>query len=188
MQPAVACAFFLVLAALLGCGGGAGEGPEETAAPEAPVRGDGWPVSLYFPAVDGGLGVETRELAHPTPVPGDLAAQAEAGVALAEALLEGPRDESLLVPLGEEVTVSSVDLGEEGTAFLDLAGEPPALGTHGELLVVYSLVNTLALNLEGADAVVLLWNGVQRQTFSGHIDTTLSLKPRVDLAGSVDSE
>jgi hypothetical protein len=33
------------------------------------------------------------------------------------------------------------------------------------------MVNTVLANAERARAVVLLWNGTQRPTFAGHVDT-----------------
>ena len=52
---------------------------------------------------------------------------------------------------------------------------PPVSGTRGELLVVYSFVNSILANVSEARGVVLLWNGNQRPTFAGHIDTTRPL-------------
>lgn len=51
----------------------------------------------------------------------------------------------------------------------------PAMGATEELLAVYSLVNSLTANNLGVDRVVLMWNGEQRPTFAGHIDTTRPL-------------
>ena len=44
-----------------------------------------------------------------------------------------------------------------------------------ELLRVFGMVNTVLANDERARAVVLLWNGSQRQTFAGHVDTSRPL-------------
>ena len=53
--------------------------------------------------------------------------------------------------------------------------ERPAMGLTEELLAVYSLVNSLTANNLGVDRVVLMWNGEQRSTFAGHVDTTRPL-------------
>ena len=53
--------------------------------------------------------------------------------------------------------------------------ERPAMGLTEELLAVYSLVNSLTANNLGIDRVVLMWNGEQRPTFAGHVDTTRPL-------------
>ena len=56
-----------------------------------------------------------------------------------------------------------------------LVPERPAMGLTEELLAVYSLVNSLTVNNLGVDRVVLMWNGEQRPTFAGHVDTTRPL-------------
>ena len=49
------------------------------------------------------------------------------------------------------------------------------MGLREELLAVYSLVNSLTANNLGIDRVVLMWNGEQRPTFAGHVDTSRAL-------------
>ena len=49
------------------------------------------------------------------------------------------------------------------------------------MLTVYSLVNTVLLNFEQLDRVVLLWNGRQLRTFAGHVDTMRPLAANPDL-------
>ena len=53
--------------------------------------------------------------------------------------------------------------------------ERPAMGLTEELLAVYSVVNSLTANSLGIDRAVLMWNGEQRPTFAGHVDTTRPL-------------
>jgi hypothetical protein len=132
------------------------------------------PVDLYFPSQGTTLGRERREL-RVTEDPEDRL------LALARALLEGPEDPSLFRPLPAGVEARAVYLDPAGVAYLDLvaedAAEPPAGGTTEEMLRVYSLVNTLVLNVPQARSAVLLWNGEQRTTFSGHLDTSRPLVP-----------
>ncbi len=144
--------------------------PEEA---EEPVTMD-----LYFPGDDGLLYPEPREL-----LPG---ADAEAVVTrLVEALLAGPEDPVLLPLLPAGTTVGRVHVMDDATVFLDLeAGDgapPPPTGSLGELLTVYGLVNSVVLNVEAAERVVLLWNGRQPNTFAGHVDTTRPLAARPEL-------
>ena len=103
--------------------------------------------------------------------------------------------EELLPALPAEVRLLAVEL-LDGVAYVDLttaaddsgagqrastAGRPvlvlerPAMGLTEELLAVYSLVNSLTANNLGIDRVVLMWNGEQRSTFAGHVDTTRPL-------------
>ena len=59
--------------------------------------------------------------------------------------------------------------------------ERPAMGLEEELLAVYSLVNSLTASNLGIERVVLMWNGEQRPTFAGHVDTTRPLLSDLDL-------
>ncbi|HEX6201873.1 MAG TPA: GerMN domain-containing protein [Thermoanaerobaculia bacterium] len=129
-------------------------------------------VTLYFPTQGTTLAGETRDLA----VPEDPERQL---LALARALLAGPESPLLAAPLPPGVEVRSVHLDGTGVAYVDLVaagGEgPPAGGSTEELLRVYSLVDTLALNVAAVRGVVLLWNGEQQVTWSGHLDTSRPL-------------
>jgi hypothetical protein len=134
---------------------------------------------LYFPADGGGLKAERRELAV-TRSPRDQVRK------VVEALLAGPTAPGLARPLPKEVALGTVLLGSDGIAYVDLQwanhDEPPAAGSDAELQMVYSLVDSIALNVAQAPRVVLLWNGAQRQTFSGHLDTSQPLVPMRELA------
>ena len=177
LRPAVAAAASLTLLgfALAACGGRPQEGEappllETAAAPLAPLV-----VDLYFPAADGLLYRERRELT----VPDDAEAQIRA---LVGELLGGPRTPGLLRPFPDGVEVADVQLrGDDGVAYVDLAApggaEPPAAGSLLEMQMVYSVVDSVALNVAEARRVVLLWNGTQRETFAGHLDTSHPLAP-----------
>lgn len=170
----------IVVAALLWLvledrGPGLGEEAEE----EPPGR----PVAfeLYFPAEGGHLVPEERELA----VTGDPRSRARVIVL---ALLDGPREPSLHRPFPEGVLLLDLYLGDDGTAYVDLGGneeeQPPPGGSLAEMMRVYSVVDSLAYNLPEVERVALLWNGVQRETFSGHLDTSVPLLPREELVAA----
>ena len=101
--------------------------------------------------------------------------------ALARALVAGPNGPGMESPLPPGVEVRGVSLGDGGVVYVDLVSEdgapPPASGSNEELLRVYSLVDTLVLNVAEARSAVLLWNGVQPLTFSGHVDLSRPLLP-----------
>jgi hypothetical protein len=61
--------------------------------------------------------------------------------------------------------------------------EPPGAGSTLEMQRVYAIVHTVLRNEPGLSGVVLLWNGVQRSSLSGHVDTTrpLVLRPELEL-------
>jgi hypothetical protein len=150
---------------------------------------------LYFPA-DTGLRVERRNLVA-TDAPKERIRK------IVQALLAGPGDsggsggpggpgdaaakggKGLVRPLPPGVEIGAVELTAEGTAYLDLRwadhDEPPPGGSDAEMQAVYSLVNSVALNVPEAQRVVLLWNGTQRVTFSGHLDTSRPLVPNRNL-------
>lgn len=149
---------------------GDGLGEDLTPVDEAalPVVEESFTANLYFP--DGGvqLHAESREL----PVSGTVEEQV---AALVGALLAGPSDDRFLAPLPQDVTLRKVYLIDGTTVFLDFESPdgqpPPASGSLREMLTVYSLVDTVLLNTEGPERVVLLWNGQQPETFAGHLDT-----------------
>ncbi len=125
---------------------------------------------LYFPGRGGWLHAERHEVPARDPAEAQIAA-------LVEGLIAGPRGAGLEPPLPRDVTVKSVYL-LDGEVILDLASpqrRPPASGSQREMLTVYSLVNTVLLNTEGAERLVLLWNGQQPMTFAGHLYTARPL-------------
>lgn len=136
------------------------------------------PVDLYFPAEAGLLRAERRTL-DTSEAPRDQVH------AIVTELLKGPEGAGLARPLPEGVEVGSVLLAPEGIAFVNLQWkdheDPPAGGSTAEMQMVYSLVNSIALNVPRVPRVALLWNGTQRLTFSGHLDTSLPLTPDRDL-------
>lgn len=174
-----ALAAALVAAAAAGCGGGApgSGGGGGTAATPAAAGDRSLSVDLYFPGADGRLHPERRTL----PSPDGTEPQVRA---LLEALLAGPEDPALLpvFPPGYgPVEVGTVLLGRDGVLIVDLrtpeGAAPPSSGSLQEIVTVYSLVNSIALNVTAARRVALLWNGRQRESFSGHLDTSHPLAP-----------
>lgn len=165
--PLLAALLALLALPLTACGPGGGDGGGTDSAAELSL-----PVDLYFPGDGTRLVPERRELE----VPDDPQAQLRA---LAEAVLAGPATPALHRPLPEGVELAALYLTPSGVVYVDLAspdeGEPPAGGTNQEQLTVYSLVNSLLLNVGEAKSAVLLWNGVQRPTFSGHLDLSRPL-------------
>jgi hypothetical protein len=144
---------------------------------------------LYFPASGGGLHAERREL-QVSQAPKDrirkvleavLAGPAAAAAAPAAAAAAATAAATLVRPFPPEVKLGGVELSADGTAFIDLRwpnhDDPPESGSTEEIQRVYSLVDSVALNVPQVTRVVLLWNGTQRITFSGHLDTSRPLLP-----------
>ncbi len=185
--------------------GGAGDGEMEPAAPgedflatlcfpgtlgslrcdRRPIRAEDsaekTAAAIVEALIAGPRGVET---ADPIPVPANVDDDGGRPVpidGLFPALPAGVR--LLAVELIDGVAyvdLTTVEVGS-ATGAAGAAGrsalllERPPMGLTGELLAVYSLVNSLTANNLGVDRVVLMWNGEQRPTFAGHVDTTRPL-------------
>ncbi len=153
-----------------------GEPGEETGQPASASE---TALALCFPGGDQRLHVEGRVLAD------GLDGEQRLRAIVAE-VLAGPREPGLVPPFPPEVQLREAYLTADRLAYIDLGsaeplGAPPASGSTQELVAVYSLVNSVALNLPEVTGVVLLWNGVQRATFAGHLDTASPLRPKPDL-------
>ena len=130
-------------------------------------------VQLYFPGDDGRLHATSRELAV-SPQPTDNIAR------LVEALIAGPhgehpREDGLWPPFPAGIALGRTYLLADATVILDLVSADRselATGSKMEMLMLYSLVNTVLMNVDEAERVVVLWNGRQPSTFAGHVDAT----------------
>jgi len=103
------------------------------------------------------------------------------------AALLAERPDAPLAPLFDEpVLLAASVLTPDGTLYVDLrpaaGGEPPGSGSALELQRVYSIVHTVLRNEPELHRVVLLWNGIQRTSLSGHVDTghALALMPEME--------
>jgi len=133
--------------------------------------------ALYFPSTSGMIELEMRA------TPADLEPDA-AKLWLAEQLVAGPESQGLRPALPGNAEVESVFRAPDGTVFVNLTipeNTQIGMGSTEELLALYSIVNTLVLGDDAAQALVLLVNGRQRDTLAGHLDTSRPLYPRPDL-------
>jgi spore germination protein GerM len=94
------------------------------------------------------------------------------GTIIVEALLEGPRKAfTRAIPPG--TSLKAFHLLENGTAYVDLSKEVKENhpgGARSELMTIYSLVNSIVLNLPEVDAVKILVDGQEQTTLAGHMD------------------
>jgi spore germination protein GerM len=123
-------------------------------------------VNLYFADKSNSfLKAEERDLLHSNdPI--------EFGKVIVEALIDGPRT-GLMRTIPEDTKLKAFYNTQDGTAYVDLSdnvkdGHPG--GAKTELFTIYSVVNSLVLNIPEIHAVKFLINGKESMTLNGHID------------------
>lgn len=141
----------------------------------ASIQPNGPVAAIYFPGTSGKLEPEAR------PAPPGLD-RSDRNLWLAEQVAAGPDTTGLEPALPADTEVTGVFAAPDGTIFVDLSipQETMGMGSTDELLSLYSLVNSLLLDNEDSDRVVILVNGRQRETFAGHVDTSGPLTARTD--------
>jgi hypothetical protein len=136
-------------------------------------------VTLWLPTSGGRLAPLAAEVESGP----ELAARLEALVA---ALLAAPSAGELVAVFPQPVRVVAQVIGPDGTLFVDLraedGGPPPGAGSTLETQRIYAIVHTVLRNEPRIERVVLLWNGVQRESLAGHVDTgrPLLLRPELE--------
>ncbi|MGO8816111.1 MAG: GerMN domain-containing protein [Terriglobia bacterium] len=132
--------------------------------------------TLYFPALDEGrILPESRSI---TWAQADADRVRQIVLALAEGSHQGYGH-----VISASTTVRAVFLAADGTAYLDLSNdilgdfEP---GIQSETLAIYSIVNSIAINIPSVKRVRFLIQGQEVETLDGHADLTAAFTP--DLA------
>jgi hypothetical protein len=122
-------------------------------------------ITLYFAAPDGtGLVAEGREIA-------DCLAEADCLKATVQALLDGPVGDLAPVFPSQAILRGVTVAGSELQVDFDRAlidGHPG--GSLGELLTVYALADTVAVNFPQLRQVRILVDGAGVETLKGHVD------------------
>ncbi|MGE4518745.1 MAG: GerMN domain-containing protein [Desulfobacteraceae bacterium] len=103
---------------------------------------------------------------------------------LIETLLRGPAGEDLMSAVPEGTKLLSLYIQDNLTAVLDFSEEirenHPG-GSQAEILTIYSIVNTLTLNIEEIKEVKILINGNEAETLAGHIALSFPLKENLTI-------
>jgi len=145
---------------------------EETPRPADLMSSKTTPVHLYFSDRDNQfLMAEERVLKSPQHP--EFFARS-----IVEALIKGPQ-RGLARTIPTETAVRAVYLTPQGICYLDLASnvaENHPGGIKSELLSIYSIVNSLVLNVTEIEAVKILINGDESKTLAGHIDLQIPIK------------
>ncbi|MGA3324263.1 MAG: GerMN domain-containing protein [Terriglobia bacterium] len=138
-----------------------------------PTNGTTQLATLYFPALnEGKIMPETRSLTW---------AQADADRVrqIVLALAEGSHQGYGRV-LPASTTLRAVFLAADGTAYVDLSNdilsdfEP---GIQSETLAIYSIVNSITMNIPSVKQVRFLIQGQEVETLDGHADLTAAFTP-----------
>ena len=109
-----------------------------------------------------------------TATPGDRAKQILAD------LISGPATDEALRALPPGTRLRQVFVLEDGTAYIDFSADLErgiSGGTVEELLAVYSIVNSVTLNIPEIRRVGILINGKSIESLSGHLDLRRPLPP-----------
>jgi len=94
-------------------------------------------------------------------------------LAIIQALIKGPSVRELDRSVPEGTKINSLFILDDGRAFIDFDQNIQTLrdySAQSEMLTIYSIVNSLILNIEKINRVKILIQGETAQTLSGHID------------------
>ena len=97
----------------------------------------------------------------------------ELGQEIIKALIAGPARHDFEPTWPGDTRLNSFFITEDGTAYADLNLKQKrieTMDTRSELLAIYSMVNSLTLNIPGIKRVKLLIQGRDALTLAGHID------------------
>ena len=95
-----------------------------------------------------------------------------------EALIKGPQ-QGLARTVPAATAIRAVFVTQEGICFVDLTSavvDNHPGGIQSEWLTIYSIVNSLVLNVQQIKAVKILINGTEAMTLAGHIDLQIPIK------------
>ena len=97
---------------------------------------------------------------------------------IVEALIKGPQ-RGLIRTIPADTKVRAIYVTQEGICYVDLnsniADKHPG-GIKSELFSIYSIVNSVVLNVPEVEAVKILINGDEAETLAGHIDLQVPVK------------
>ena len=103
---------------------------------------------------------------------------AQMGKLIIESLIKGPK-EKLMRTISSDAALRALFVTNDKTAYVDLtqaAREKHPGGCKSELITIYSIVNSLVLNIPEIDTVKILIDGRESMTLAGHIDLRFPLK------------
>lgn len=143
--------------------------PRQTVqATPSPTAGPEQRVMLLFPGTDGSLHPELRQVALPADV-------TQRATVIVNELLAGSRT-GLLSAVPWHATLLDLFVDDSGVAYVDLSGPPePLAGSNVELMVAYSIVDSVLLNCTELHSLQILLDGHEIPTLTGHLDLSRPL-------------
>jgi spore germination protein GerM len=130
------------------------------------------PVSLYFAdPTHSHLSAEVQQMVKP-------ADPSQFGRQIINTLIQGPQ-QGLMRTIPEGTTLRAIFITEEKTAYLDF--EKTIFSAHPggallEMLMIYSITNSLILNIPAIDEVKFLIDGQEPTSLSGHLNLKYPFK------------
>ncbi len=130
----------------------------------APYKTDNRVVKLYFSDENAmGLVEEERNI--------EINENQSAERKIVEELIKGPQNESLVAVIPPETKINNINT-EGGICYVDVSKDfisHHSGGSTGELLTIYSIVNSLT-ELDYIKQIQFLIDGVKETSFAGHLD------------------
>ena len=105
------------------------------------------------------------------------------GYRILEALISGPRGAHVRT-IPEKTEIRAFYLTDQGTAYVDLTGgirENHPGGINAEMFTIFSIVNSLVLNVKEINTVKILIDGNEVRTLAGHMDLKTPLRAEMRL-------
>jgi len=102
----------------------------------------------------------------------------EFGRAIIDALIKGPQ-KGLIRTIPDGTELSAIYIGPNDVCYVDLSGPirtKHSGGVKSELLTIYSVVNSLILNVSEIKRVKILIEGNEAPTLAGHINLQLPFR------------
>jgi len=106
------------------------------------------------------------------------------GLEILKILVEGPQLTHLAATWPKGTKINSFFITDQGRAYIDLSLEPGIMenmDTQDELLAIYSMVNSLTLNISKIKMVKILIQGKDALTLAGHIDLEYFYKTNMSM-------
>lgn len=129
-------------------------------------------VQLYFSDKENSfLIAEERKLSH-------ASNPAQFGQTIIAALIQGPT-KGLMRTIPTGTTLRALFVAPDGTAYVDLTAtlsDAHPGGIQSEQMTIFSIVNSLILNIPEINAVQILIDGRESTTLAGHIDLRFPFK------------